>query len=165
MSLKKLACAAVVAASLALPAWADSASIMVQDAYARSSTKLAKTGAAFMVLMNKGGEDDRLIDVRSSAAKRVELHTHVSDGNGVMQMKKVDEGFPVPAGGKHALARGGDHVMFMGLNKPFAQGDMIPLTLVFEKAGEMKIDVPVDLTRKPGMSMQHMNVQSQDANN
>lgn len=165
MSFKTLACAAAAVITLTLPAWAENTTITVQDAYARSSTKMSKTGAAFMVLMNSGEENDRLIDVRSDAADRVELHTHVSDANGVMQMKRAEDGFPVPAGGMHALARGGDHVMFLGIRRPFEQGETIPLTLVFDKAGEVRIEVPVDLTRKPGMGMQHGNDASQAKDN
>ncbi len=169
MSLKTLACAAAAAITLALPAslpaWAETATIMVHDAYARSSTRMSKTGAAFMVIMNKGSEDDRLIDARSDIAERVELHTHVTTGDGVMQMQRDEDGFPIPAGGEHALARGGDHVMFLGLKRPLEQGETIPLTLVFEKAGEVQVEVPVDLTRKPGMAMQHQHGQMQNMDN
>ena len=134
----------------------DMSSIMVNDPYARSSTAMSASGAAFMVLMNKGTEDDRLIAAKSDIAKRVELHTHVEDANGVMKMMEVEEGFAVPAGEMHALARGGDHVMFMGLNKSLEQGDTVTVTLTFEKAGDVVVEIPVDLTRKPGAGeMQH----------
>ena len=155
MSLKSTLFAAAAALSFAMPALAGD--IMVEDAYARTSTMMSKSGAAFMVLMNHGDEDDRLVGATSDVAKRVELHTHKEDANGVMQMLKVEEGFPIPAGGMHALARGGDHVMFMGLNRQLEQGDIVTVTLSFEKAGDMTIEVPVDLERKPmhGMKMQH----------
>jgi copper(I)-binding protein len=78
------------------------------------------------------------------------LHTHKANADGMMQMLHVPEGFVIPAGAEHALARGGDHVMFMGLNTKPAEGDLVPLTLVFEKAGEMQIMVPVDMNRKDG---------------
>jgi len=155
MSFKTTLFAAAAALSLAVPAFAGD--IMVKDPYARTSTMMSKSGAAFMMLMNHGSEDDRLIGASSDVAQRVELHTHIEDANGVMQMVEVEEGFPIPAGGMHALARGGDHVMFMGLNRSLAQGDIVTLTLTFEKAGDMTIEVPVDLERKPmgGMTMQH----------
>jgi copper(I)-binding protein len=72
-----------------------------------------------------------------------------------MKMMEVEEGFAVPAGGSHALARGGDHVMLMGLTRDLADGDTFPLTLVFEKSGEVVIEVPVDNARKPEAAMQH----------
>jgi copper(I)-binding protein len=87
-------------------------------------------------------------------AQRVELHTHRADSAGNMQMVEVKEGFAIPAHGSHALARGGDHVMFLGLNRGLAQGDMVDVTLTFEKAGEVTIKVPVDLERQDGPGMQ-----------
>lgn len=146
MFLHKTLLAATAAAAFALPAQAE---IAVTDAYARVSTPMAKSGAAFMVIENTGAEEDRLVAAASDIAARVELHTHKADANGVMQMLEVTEGFAIPAGGSHALARGGDHVMFLGLNRSLAHGDVVTVTLTFEKAGEITLDVPVDLERKP----------------
>jgi len=146
----------VAAATLAfaLPAFAESR-IMIEDAYARAAGANAMAGAAFMQIMNMGDEADRLIGARSDVARRVELHTHIENDQGVMQMTHVKEGFALPAGETHLLKRGGDHVMFMGLTKTFAHGESVTVTLVFEKAGEMVVEIPVDLERKPmaGMGM------------
>lgn len=147
MFLAKAAVAAITALSFAFPAVAGD--IIVEDAYARASTGMSKSGAAFMGIVNTGDQDDRLIGASSYVAARVELHTHIQSADGVMQMVEVKEGFPVPAGGAHMLQRGGDHVMFLGLNRPLEQGDMVVLTLTFEKAGDIRIEVPVDLNRKP----------------
>ncbi len=156
MSFRTLALSTAAALALTLPALAEEAKIVVEDAYARSAMRSASSGAAFMVLMNRGEADDRLVDVRSDIARRVELHTNISDANGVMKMVRIEGGIAIPAGGRHALARGGDHVMFMGLKEPLEQGGTVPLTLVFEKAGEIEIEVPVDMSRKPGMGMKKM---------
>lgn len=149
MSVIKTLTAAAVAALVALPAFAGE--IMIKDAYARVASKVSKSGAVFMIIDNGTEQDDRVVAAGSGAAKKVELHTHIDAGNGVMQMREVKGGFPVEAGGMHHLARGGDHVMLMGLTRPLAHGDTITLTLVFEKAGELTIDVPVDLERKDAM--------------
>ena len=154
MSLKSILLAATATLTLAGAALADGA-IMIEDAYARAAGKSAKAGAAFMTIMNHGDEADRLIDAKSDAAARVELHTHKVNADGVAQMLHVPEGFAIPAGEAHPLARGGDHVMFMGLTQPFEQGAMIPVTLIFEKAGEIQIEIPVDLERKPGEGAGH----------
>ncbi|MRU16278.1 copper chaperone PCu(A)C [Roseovarius sp. A21] len=147
MSFKSIAFATLTTLATALPAMA--ADIMVDDAYARSSAMSAKTGAAFMMIHNQGDTDDRLIGVSSPAAKVVQLHTHKEDANGVMKMMHVEEGFALPAEGMIKMQRGGHHVMFMGISEPFEQGIMIPLTLTFEKAGEIEVEVPVDLERQP----------------
>ncbi|UOA26141.1 copper chaperone PCu(A)C [Pseudosulfitobacter sp. DSM 107133] len=146
MSLTKYLVTAAVTALLSTAAFADG--IMVQDPYVRTSRPNAPTAAAFMTLMNHGDSDDRLIDVRSDIAKKVELHTHVDQGGGVMSMTQIEDGIPVAAGHTHALARGGDHVMLMGLNRPLVQGDEVKVTLVFEKAGEVEVTIPVDNERK-----------------
>lgn len=146
MSFKTIAIAAAASLTLATSAFADMSKIMVGDAYARASN--TKAGAAFMQIMNHSGEDDRLIAVKSGVAARTELHTHMDMGDGVMKMMQVEEGFAIPAGATHALQRGGDHVMFMGLNAPFEHGGTVTVTLVFEKAGEVAVEVPVDLERK-----------------
>ncbi len=155
MSFKSTLLVAAATLSFASPALACSHLITVEDPFARSSTAMAVSGAAFMTLINNGSEDDRLIAASSDIAKRIELHTHIESAEGVMRMVHVEEGFVIPAGGSHALARGGDHVMFMGLTKPLAQGDMISLTLTFEQAGDVMVEVPVDLIRKPKHGMKH----------
>ena len=107
---------------------------------------MAQSGAAFMGIQNSGAENDRLLSARSDVAQRVELHTHIADGD-VMRMVEVEEGFEIPAGDTHMLERGGHHVMFMGLNRKLAHGDEVAVTLVFENAGEMDVIIPVDLER------------------
>jgi len=157
MSLKSVCAAAAAAVVLAGAAYAESAKIMVQDQYARVSAKGAKSGAAFMEIMNMAPEADQLIAAHSDVAKRVELHTHMESGDGVMKMMHVEEGFAIPAEGMHRLQRGGDHVMFMGLTQALEHGDTVKVTLVFKNAGEMEIEIPVDLERKPteGGHMDH----------
>ena len=147
MSFKILCLATAVAVSISLPALAGS--ITVQEPYARASGESASSGAAFMVLKNHGEADDRLLSVTSEAAKKVALHTHSEGANGVMKMHHLAEGAVIPAGGMHALERGGDHVMFMGLIAPMKQGDKVLVTLMFENAGAVTVTVPVDLKRAP----------------
>ena len=89
MSLKSVIIAAVAAVSLAGAATAEGAKIMVHDQYARVSAKMSSSGAAFMEIMNMGAEDDQLVEARSDIAKRVELHTHMETGDGVMKMVHV----------------------------------------------------------------------------
>ncbi|MBL3610514.1 copper chaperone PCu(A)C [Rhodovulum sulfidophilum] len=145
MSLKTTLYASLIALAPALPAIAGD--IAVEGAYARASSAMAQSGAAFMTLVNTGAEDDRLIAAASDAAERVELHTHVSDANGVMRMIEVEDGFRVPAHGHHDLRRGGDHVMLLGLTRPLTEGDIVGLTLTFEKAGTVEVDAPVESVR------------------
>lgn len=148
------AAALILGAMIALPAFADPA-LSVEDPYARSASDMAKSGAAFMVIRNTGTTDDRLIAARSDVAERVELHTHAENASGLMMMMEVEDGFAVPAGDAARLGRGGDHVMLMGLTRPLRQGDVFPLTLVFETSGEITLDVTVDREQMPAHGNAH----------
>lgn len=151
MSFKPTLLAAAAALALTLPGAASAMDgIMITDPYARSSSPMARSGAAFMEITNHAGEADRLVAAASPIAERVELHTHIEDGEGIMRMLEVEGGFEVPAGETILLQRGGMHVMFLGLTGEMAQGDMVDLTLTFEKAGEIELEVPVDLERMDG---------------
>lgn len=149
MSFKTLFAGALLAALLPLTAAAGP--ITVTDPYARAASPVAMSGAAFMEITNTGDAPDRLIAARSDRAQRVELHTHKDMGDGVMKMMEVAEGWEIAPGDTLYLARGGNHVMLMGLNGPMQQDESFSVTLVFEKAGEIVIDVPVDLERQPQM--------------
>ena len=135
-----------VAAFVAFAAAAYAGDITINDPYARTANQ--KNGAAFMIITNTGEADDVLIEARADVSRKVELHTHVIE-DGVARMRQVEGGIPVPADGQARLERGGYHVMFMGIEKPFEQGADFPLTLVFENAGEIVVDVVVDNERKP----------------
>ncbi|MEM1303233.1 MAG: copper chaperone PCu(A)C [Pseudomonadota bacterium] len=134
--------------SFATPAFADGMGLMIDDPYARAATSTAKSGAAFMSIMNHSDTDDQLIAASTDIATRVELHTHTEDENGVMRMREVEGGIPIPAGETTMLERGGLHVMLMGLTEGLDQGDEIEVTLTFQNAGDMVLTIPVDNDRK-----------------
>lgn len=140
--------AASIAALFALPALACDG-FDIHDAYARSSTPMSQSGAAFMVIHNHGDTDCHIIGASSEIAARTELHTHFEDDQGVMHMIHVEEGFPLPADVELILDRGGHHVMFMGLNQTLAQGDVIDVTFEFADGSEQAVEIPVDLERQP----------------
>jgi copper(I)-binding protein len=160
-TLRRAALAATFTA-FALPALADG--IEVHDAYAIQSMPGGPTAAAFMVIHNLGGAPDRLIAVRSDVSVRTELHTHIDDGNGVMQMVEVTEGLDLPTDGEILMERGGHHVMFMGVTEPLVDGQVIPVTLVFENAGDVVVDITVDLDRMAEAAMNHGDMDHGDMN-
>ena len=136
--MKKIVIAA--AAALLFSIQAQAADLEVATPFMRAAPVAGGNGAAFFVL-NNHGEADRLIAVEADISKSVEIHTHVKDGE-VFRMRKVDA-IAIPMHGSVELKPGGDHVMFIGLNAPIKEGTMVPVTLVFEKAGKVKIEVPV----------------------
>jgi len=140
---------------------AQAADIQIEHQYARAASPIAKSGAAFMHIMNNGTVDDRLVSVRTDVAMMPELHTHIME-DGVAKMREVEGGFPVAAGGFTVLERGGLHIMLMGLTRPLLHGETITLTLIFEVAGEVTIEVPVDNERQGNMEMDMNMDQSHD---
>jgi len=107
----------------------------------------AKSGAAYMEILNHAAQDDRLVAAFSRIAGRVELHSGSVSAEGIARMEPMPEGLPVPAGGTAVLAPGGDHLMFMDLAEVPQDGATVPVTLVFERAGEVTLDIPVDNAR------------------
>ncbi|MEM7522505.1 MAG: copper chaperone PCu(A)C [Pseudomonadota bacterium] len=137
--MKSFIAAAALAALTAVPAFA--ADLMAKDPFAYATAASARAGGAYISLQSHGAAD-RLIDVRSDVAKRVEIHEHQED-DGVMRMRQVKAGLPLPAGGTIEMAPGGYHIMLMGLNAPLELGASFPVTLVFESGTELVVEVPV----------------------
>lgn len=134
-------CSALLAVSQASADEMKNNGLMVEDSWARASAGPAKAGAAYLTIANMGHEADRLVAVKSNLAKRTEVHTHLME-DGMMKMRHV-EAVEVSPGTPTIFQPGGLHVMFMGLKKPFIEGETLPLTLVFEKAGEVDIEFVV----------------------
>lgn len=118
-------------------------SIKIDHPWSRATVAGIPNGVAYFVLENQGDADDRLLTASSPVADKVELHTHIRDGE-VMRMRQVED-VPVPAGESVALEPGGLHVMLMGLKEPLEHGKKFPLTLEFEQAGSVTVDVLVQL--------------------
>jgi copper(I)-binding protein len=97
-------------------------------------------GAGFLTIRNAGGAD-RLLSASTPAAGRTELHTMLRDGD-IMRMRQV-EAIAVPANGAVSLAPGGLHIMLIGLTRPLVVGESLPLTLVFEQAGAVTLQLAV----------------------
>ncbi|MBL8567178.1 MAG: copper chaperone PCu(A)C [Hyphomicrobiaceae bacterium] len=116
--------------------------VTVSHPWARATPPGATVGAAYLEIAASKKGDDKLVGGRSEIAGRVEIHTHERDGD-VMKMKQV-AALPVPAGKSVVLKPSGDHVMLMDLKRPLVEGDLLKLTLTFEKAGDVEIEATVE---------------------
>ena len=110
--------------------------------WARATPPTAPAGGGYLTVTNKGTTEDRLISVKSPAAGAVQVHEMKMEGN-VMRMREVEGGLAIPPGATVALAPGGLHLMMMGLKEPLKQGERVPVTLVFEKAGSIDVELAV----------------------
>lgn len=139
--LSNLACVALLIAA-AFPALAQETSIKVEQPWARATPGGASTGAVYMTLENKTSSADRLTGASSDVADKLQIH-EMKVVNGTMTMRELAGGLPIPADGSVVLKPGSYHVMLIGLKKPLNAGETFPLTLTFEKAGKITVDVPV----------------------
>jgi periplasmic copper chaperone A len=114
----------------------------IDHPWARAPIGTVPNTAAYMKIENSGDTDDRLVSAKSDVAKTVMLHESRMVGD-VMKMVHLDKGIPIPAHGSAELKPLGLHVMIMGLKQPLKKGESFPMTLVFEKQGEVPVEVKV----------------------
>ncbi|MGR3444421.1 MAG: copper chaperone PCu(A)C [Roseovarius sp.] len=128
---------AVFCATLPTLAAAD---VSVTDPWARASILASRPGAAYLTLQSDIAE--RLTALETPAAGHVMLHGSETDANGVSRMTHI-EALDLAPGTPVTFAPGGLHVMLMGLTGKLEEGSTFPLTLTFEKTGEITVEVPV----------------------
>ena len=114
---KLLHTAAVFAALLSAPAWAQTAAVKVEGAWARASVQGQKATGAFMRLTAKDGA--RLVRAESPAAGLAEVHEMKMEGD-IMKMRAVPT-LDLPAGKTVELKPGGYHIMLLDLKAPLAK--------------------------------------------
>lgn len=111
--------------------------------------------AAYFVVHNKGTSADRLLSVESPITDNAELHEHVMK-DGLMKMQQV-QSVVVPAGSDLTFAPGAYHVMLMQPKDRslLRDGKRFPLTLHFEKAGDITVEVAVQKQPPEGTAHSH----------
>jgi copper(I)-binding protein len=117
--------------------------LVITQAWARATPGGAKVGGAFLTIENKGTTADRLVGASADVAGKVEVH-EMANKNGVMTMRAVDNGLAIDPGKTVKLAPGGYHLMMFDLKNPLKQGDKLPVTLDFAKAGKVALSFTVE---------------------
>jgi periplasmic copper chaperone A len=131
---------------VAVPACADeikAGDLVISQAWSRATPGGAKIGGGYLTIENRGSTPDRLIHCSGEIAGKVEVH-EMSMKNGVMTMRPLDNGLTIEPGKTVKLAPGGFHLMLFDLKSPLKQGDKVPVTLEFEKAGKVMISLDVE---------------------
>lgn len=116
--------------------------VTVAHPWARATPGGVKVGGAYLEIKAAAGAGDRLIAAHSPVAGKAEIHNHIMDGD-IARMRRV-EVVPIAGGKSVVLEPSGYHVMLMDLKQPLKDGDLIKLTLVFERAGEIEVDATVE---------------------
>jgi copper(I)-binding protein len=131
--------------------------VTVNDAWVRATVPGQKATGAFMKITAKDG--GTLVAASSPAAGVVQVHEMKMDA-GVMKMREIKSGLPLPAGQAVELRPGSYHVMLMDLKAPLQKDTLVPLTLVVKNAQgvESKLELNVNVSAvAPGAAAQHKN--------
>ncbi len=144
-TLQLLACATLVFTVFATPLRAEdvkAGDLVITQPWSRATPGGAKVAGGYLNIENKGSAPDRLVGGSADVAGKFEVH-EMAMNNGVMTMRPLDKGLVIEPGKTVKLAPGGYHVMLMDLKGPLKQGDKVPVTLEFEKAGKVKVSFDV----------------------
>lgn len=148
----------------------SSSSVEVTDVWTRATTPTQDTGAVYMTINSADGDTLTKAAVPTSIAVKTEIHETTTDGEAtaaedsmesgdmesdsgmegdssemhggsgaMMGMKQIDQ-LDIPAGETVTLEPGGFHIMLLELKGQIKDGDTIPVTLTFEKAGEVQAE-------------------------
>ena len=116
-------------------------SIDISGPWARMSAIEPNEAGGYFTVTNKGREADRLIAAESPAAK-IEIHGIKVVGYGI-RMLPLEKGLGLPPDTAITLKPRGYH-LFMVVEAPLTQGQKVPVTLSFEKAGTLRIELVVE---------------------
>lgn len=132
------ACAMTLSFAVGAAQPAKKDAMVLEQAWARATPPGAPVAGGFVTIRNTAKRADRLLSATSPDAKLVEIHEMNMD-NGVMRMRRIDDGLPIAAKGMLELKPGGYHLMFIGPKYTFVQGGTVTATLRFERAGAREV--------------------------
>ena len=117
--------------------------LVIDHPWSRATPKGAAVAGGYMKITNTGTTPDRLTGGTTEAAKKFEIHEMKMEGS-VMKMRELSGGIEIPPGATVELKPGSYHIMMTTLARPFAKGDFVKASLIFEKAGKVDIEFAVD---------------------
>jgi periplasmic copper chaperone A len=125
------------------------AKIRIDGAWARRAPMLKSvdskagtgTGAVYAALVNAGKESDALVAAVSDAAEAVEIHESYQE-SGMMKMRPLAR-IDIPAGKSVEMKPGGYHIMLLNLTRDLEAGQVVQLTLVFQRAGKIPVTAQI----------------------
>lgn len=115
--------------------------IEITQAWAMPTIGAAKASVIYFTITNLGSMPAHLVGIKTPAAENIEIHyTEMTDN--VMRMHQVDT-LTIASGQSFDFKPGGYHLMLHGIASPLKVGDIVPVSLEFEQAGMVEINVPV----------------------
>lgn len=126
---------------IASPHSHEKGDIQVRHPWSRATPPGAKVAVGYMEIRNRGKQPDKLLSATTTLAQRVEMHVTERDAD-VMKMRQV-KAFEIPARERYELRPGGSHLMLVDIVRPLKKGERVAMRLVFERAGELEIELEV----------------------
>jgi periplasmic copper chaperone A len=117
--------------------------LVIAHPWARPTASGMPTGAAYLSITNLGAQEDTLVSAHSPAAGRVEFH-RTSFEAGMAKMRPAGA-LVIQPGNTLTAAPGGLHLMLVGLKSPLRKGETVPLVLTFKTAGEITVQLKIEL--------------------
>lgn len=145
LTLAWIACAAMLAGLSGTSACAEdvkAGDLVITQAWSRATPGGSKVAGGYLTIENTGPAQDRLLSASTNVAKKIEIH-EMAVGDGVVTMRPVEGGLPIEPGHIVKFEPGGLHLMIVGLSAPLVQGDKVPVTLKFEKSGDIIVSFDV----------------------
>jgi periplasmic copper chaperone A len=118
-------------------------SLTIEHPWSRATPGGAQVAVGYLTIENAAATPDRLVSATAEIAGKTQIHL-MSMADGVMTMREVSEGVPVPANGSVALDPNAYHLMFKDLKRPLTEGEEFKGTLTFEKAGTVDVTFEVE---------------------
>ena len=131
----------LAASTAALPHSHEKGDLQIRHPWSRATPPGAKVAAGYFEIRNNGKQSDRLLSASTPVAKKVEMHVTEHAGE-VAKMRQL-RAFEVPGRERLALEPNGAHLMLVDLVQPLKKGERFPMTLRFERAGEIEVQFEV----------------------
>ena len=125
----------------ALPHSHEKGDLQIRHPWSRATPPGAKVAAGYFEIRNNGKQSDRLLSASTPVAAKVEMHVTEHAGE-VAKMRQL-RAFEVPGRERLALEPNGAHLMLVDLVQPLKKGERFPMTLRFERAGEIEVQFEV----------------------
>lgn len=131
------------------------ADLLIEHPWARPTLSASVPAAVYFEIVNSGDVDDKLIAASSARAEHIELHKTEMNAQNIAKMSMVKDGIAAPADATTSMETGAYHVMLIGLANPLKAGEEFPMTLTFERAGDIEVIIKVEDREKSNSGHDH----------
>ena len=115
--------------------------LVISDVWARATPPNVKTGAVYITITNHGNSMEMIKSISTEIAGKAMVHQSI-EVDGIMKMEHMMHVMIKP-GTTLIMKPGGFHVMLMKLKEPLTDGESFPMTITFDKAGDVNLEIEI----------------------